>query len=188
MGYLVCQNCKGYYKLQPGENPEDFTNTCACGGNLRYAVSIDVVNNKTHFHINQKTNKREHKKERTDEKTRPNKDKEDLIDLLVDFRYNRKLILIVALLITIFGLPSIWFSVVGFITLIIAISLFFTDSWIVYLIIFSLWVFGGIFAFLNSIMSIYSIVLGLYIVIIGVGNMITLAQKRKKNVSGYDDL
>jgi len=35
-GYLVCDKCKGYYKLQPGESPEDFTNRCECGGKLEY--------------------------------------------------------------------------------------------------------------------------------------------------------
>lgn len=45
-GYLVCQKCKGHYKLKPGESPEDFTNTCACGGKFRYAIDIEVVGEK----------------------------------------------------------------------------------------------------------------------------------------------
>jgi DNA-directed RNA polymerase subunit RPC12/RpoP len=32
-GYLVCSECKGYYELQEGENPEDFYE-CECGGKL----------------------------------------------------------------------------------------------------------------------------------------------------------
>ncbi len=32
-GYLVCSECKGYYELQEGENPEDFE-MCECGGEL----------------------------------------------------------------------------------------------------------------------------------------------------------
>jgi len=32
-GYLVCSECKGYYELQEGESPEDFTE-CECGGEL----------------------------------------------------------------------------------------------------------------------------------------------------------
>lgn len=36
MGYLVCDECKGYYKLQPGESPDDFSDECECGGKLNY--------------------------------------------------------------------------------------------------------------------------------------------------------
>jgi heat shock protein HtpX len=39
-GYLVCDKCNGYYKLQSGESPEDFTNRCDCGGKLEYQDSI----------------------------------------------------------------------------------------------------------------------------------------------------
>jgi hypothetical protein len=35
IGYLECENCKGYYELQDGESPDDF-NECECGGNLVY--------------------------------------------------------------------------------------------------------------------------------------------------------
>lgn len=49
MGYLVCKECRGYYKLQEGELPENFTDKCDCGGNLRYALSIDVVGKNTTF-------------------------------------------------------------------------------------------------------------------------------------------
>ncbi len=37
-GYLVCENCRGHYKLGRGEFPEDFKH-CQCGGNLRYVKS-----------------------------------------------------------------------------------------------------------------------------------------------------
>jgi len=33
--YMVCRDCRGYYKLQEGENPEDFEK-CQCGGILKY--------------------------------------------------------------------------------------------------------------------------------------------------------
>jgi hypothetical protein len=33
LGYLECDNCKGYYALENGESPEDFSE-CECGGNL----------------------------------------------------------------------------------------------------------------------------------------------------------
>ena len=35
IGYLECDNCKGYYELQNGESPEDFSE-CECGGKLVY--------------------------------------------------------------------------------------------------------------------------------------------------------
>lgn len=39
-GYLVCDNCRSYYALQPGEVPGDFSDTCDCGGKLRYFNNI----------------------------------------------------------------------------------------------------------------------------------------------------
>jgi hypothetical protein len=33
-GYLICNNCGGYYELQAGESPEDFDLECDCGGRL----------------------------------------------------------------------------------------------------------------------------------------------------------
>ena len=38
-GYLICDKCNGYYKLQPGEKPEDFEQ-CQCGGKLEYHDTI----------------------------------------------------------------------------------------------------------------------------------------------------
>ena len=40
-GYLVCNKCGGYYKLQPGESPEDFEE-CQCGGKLRYVEDVNI--------------------------------------------------------------------------------------------------------------------------------------------------
>jgi len=40
-GYLVCHDCGGYYQLQPGESPDDFSDTCECGGELKYYEDID---------------------------------------------------------------------------------------------------------------------------------------------------
>ena len=40
MGYLVCDKCGGYYKLQEGKSAEDFE-TCQCGGKLRYVDNLD---------------------------------------------------------------------------------------------------------------------------------------------------
>ena len=39
MGYLVCEKCKGYYKLREDESWEDFSN-CECDGNLKYYRDI----------------------------------------------------------------------------------------------------------------------------------------------------
>ncbi len=39
-GYLVCENCLGYYKLEEGESPDDFE-SCRCGGNLRFIKKLD---------------------------------------------------------------------------------------------------------------------------------------------------
>ena len=40
-GYLVCKECSGYYELQPGEIPKDFTNKCECGGKLKYLETLE---------------------------------------------------------------------------------------------------------------------------------------------------
>ena len=42
MGYLICDKCGGYYELQPGESPDDFTDECGCGGNLEYTTTSDI--------------------------------------------------------------------------------------------------------------------------------------------------
>ena len=72
MGYLVCQECKGYYKLQDGESPKDFTDKCACGGKLRYAVSIDVVGENTTFQSKQRNTKQNKKNKRKSKVKSPN--------------------------------------------------------------------------------------------------------------------
>lgn len=43
MAYLVCDKCGGYYELQPDESPNDFTDKCECGGNLKYVQNLDDV-------------------------------------------------------------------------------------------------------------------------------------------------
>jgi hypothetical protein len=40
MGYLICQRCGGYYKLQEDESPEDFE-SCHCGGQLVYSETLN---------------------------------------------------------------------------------------------------------------------------------------------------
>ncbi|MDO9043723.1 MAG: hypothetical protein Q7U35_00265 [Methanobacteriaceae archaeon] len=39
-GYLVCDKCNSYYKLESGEAADDFEDTCECGGHLVYKDSI----------------------------------------------------------------------------------------------------------------------------------------------------
>lgn len=34
--FLVCDKCGGYYELQNGESPEDFSDECDCGGHLEH--------------------------------------------------------------------------------------------------------------------------------------------------------
>ena len=61
-GYLICEKCGGYYKLQPGESAKDFEK-CQCGGDLKYAKQIvkplnvksgDSLNDKRSFRENLK--------------------------------------------------------------------------------------------------------------------------------------
>lgn len=40
MGYLICQECGGYYKLEKGESSEDFV-SCECYGSLTYVEDLD---------------------------------------------------------------------------------------------------------------------------------------------------
>lgn len=40
MGYLICNDCKGFYELQLGENQEDFEK-CQCGGILQYQEQLE---------------------------------------------------------------------------------------------------------------------------------------------------
>jgi len=44
MPYLVCMKCGGYYQLQEGESPDDFSDKCQCGGDLRYIESLEELN------------------------------------------------------------------------------------------------------------------------------------------------
>ena len=38
-GYLVCESCGGYYKLEEGESPDDFSK-CQCGGELEFREEL----------------------------------------------------------------------------------------------------------------------------------------------------
>ena len=41
--YLVCNKCGGYYELQPGESPKDFSLECECGGHLVQSTSNSLT-------------------------------------------------------------------------------------------------------------------------------------------------
>jgi hypothetical protein len=41
-GYLVCDVCGGYYELQTGEVPDDFSDECECGGSLVHQSNLSV--------------------------------------------------------------------------------------------------------------------------------------------------
>ena len=43
LNYLVCNNCGGYYELQPGESSDNFDLECACGGHLVQSTSDSLV-------------------------------------------------------------------------------------------------------------------------------------------------
>ncbi len=43
-GYLVCDECEGYYELSFGERVDDFSDKCQCGGKLRFVEGLDQVN------------------------------------------------------------------------------------------------------------------------------------------------
>lgn len=43
LNYLVCNNCGGYYELQPGESPKDFDLECGCGGQLVQSSGDSLV-------------------------------------------------------------------------------------------------------------------------------------------------
>jgi len=41
--YLVCNNCGGYYELQPDESWKDFDTECECGGQLVQSTSDSML-------------------------------------------------------------------------------------------------------------------------------------------------
>lgn len=201
MGYLVCKNCRGYYKLQDGESPEDFSDKCACGGNLRYAVDIEVVGNRQLDHYYDSSQTQHQKEEETITKTSSNKYNKDSNTSqnkkienkpynktnepnIIPYPFTRRWVFIFGIMIIFMGLTSPMNIGLGLITLILGIFLFFTDSWILYLIIFSLWGFGGIIAWLYSEFTLVNILAGIIITAAGGFNLIGIAQKRKKSVSG----
>ena len=43
-GYLICEECSGYYKLEKGESLEDFE-SCECGGKLKFKKTLKLIKN-----------------------------------------------------------------------------------------------------------------------------------------------
>ena len=43
MGFIVCDKCRGYYELQEGESPSNFTDKCECGGKLKYSENLKDI-------------------------------------------------------------------------------------------------------------------------------------------------
>lgn len=59
-GFLVCDNCGEYYKLQPDESVDNYSDICRCGGKLRYYTTIKWLfegNDGNNFRIKLKTMK-----------------------------------------------------------------------------------------------------------------------------------
>lgn len=56
-GYLVCNNCGGYYELQSGESWKDFDTECECGGQL-----VQSANDSLHPESNLSEEEYEHKR------------------------------------------------------------------------------------------------------------------------------
>lgn len=102
-----------------------------------------------------------------------------------DHPLNRRWVLIFSVLIILMGLNTPLYSVIGILTLIFGMFLYFTDSWVLYSAIFSVWVFGGIFAWLYSISGIWSNITGIIIVFVGSGNLYYLAKQRKTKIKGH---
>lgn len=41
-GYLVCNDCGGYYELKSEESPQDFV-ACECGGKLKHTKKLETI-------------------------------------------------------------------------------------------------------------------------------------------------
>ncbi len=48
-GYLVCNNCGGYYELQPGESWKDFDVECECGGQLVQSHTNSLIQSEVEY-------------------------------------------------------------------------------------------------------------------------------------------
>jgi hypothetical protein len=40
-GYMVCDKCEKHFMLQPGALPADFKDKCSCGGNFKFRMRLN---------------------------------------------------------------------------------------------------------------------------------------------------
>ena len=154
-----CGECGEEYQLGSNQKLSDYQ--CKCGGKL---FSNKVVSENVS------------KKPKSMSK---NMEKDKII-------INRKKLLLLGLLFVFIGLVNVITLIIGILTLMIGLILFFTDSWGVYLVIFLLWLFGGILAFLfvplGSIASWFG---GVFVVLFGLGGLMEVGIFRSNKVKGH---
>lgn len=68
MGYLICQDCGGHYKLKKGESIDDF-DSCTCGGELKFVESLEDKNPEN---MKQNSKPQEDESKNLDDKKCPN--------------------------------------------------------------------------------------------------------------------
>ena len=173
-GYLVCDECKGYYQLKDGENPFDFELKCHCGGKLKYAKNINKL-----VQIREETPQKIIIKDDKDNDYRKSKNKS--IHDEGPFLFNLKWLLLFTLyIIFIIGFfsQSEYYLYLGVLSFILLLLLGYFYSWLIYLLIFSLWTFGGYFGLFSG--NPLSLFFGLTVVILGALNLGSLLTKRIK--------
>jgi len=154
-----CGECGEEYQLGSNQKLSDYQ--CKCGGKL---FSNKVVSENVS------------KKPKSMSK---NMEKDKII-------INRKKLLLLGLLFVFIGLVNVITLIIGILTLMIGLILFFTDSWGVYLVIFLLWLFGGILAFLFVPMSnVTSWFGGILVAFFGLSGLIDVATSRRNKVKGH---
>ena len=100
--------------------------------------------------------------------------------------FSRKWVLLAGLFFIFLGIGNVITLIIGILTLMIGLILFFTDSWGVYLVIFLLWLFGGILAFLFVPMSnVTSWFGGILVAFFGLSGLIDVATSRRNKVKGH---
>jgi DNA-directed RNA polymerase subunit RPC12/RpoP len=100
--------------------------------------------------------------------------------------FSRKWVLVAGLFFILMGIENAITLIIGVLTLMIGLILFFTDSWGVYLVIFLLWLFGGILAFLFVPMSnVTSWFGGILVAFFGLSGLIDVATSRRNKVKGH---
>jgi len=92
----------------------------------------------------------------------------------------RSTVLIFSLYVLLLNFSNANFIIVAILSLIISISLFFKESWIIYLIIFLLWTFGGLIVLFTSLFSIINLLTGGLVVIVGAVGLLVIAKNRIK--------